>query len=42
MQPAPWPAETPVDCFLLGGVAMSVTGTWIGYKWLKRKMRRAT
>ncbi len=26
--------------FMLGGFAMSVTGTWIGWKWLKRKARR--
>lgn len=25
---------------MLGGVAVSVTGTWIGYKWLKRKVRK--
>jgi hypothetical protein len=26
--------------FMLGGAAMSVTGTWIGYRWLKRKVRK--
>ena len=25
---------------MLGGIAMSVTGTWIGWKWLKRKVRK--
>jgi hypothetical protein len=25
---------------MLGGFAMSVTGTWIGWKWLKRKVRQ--
>jgi hypothetical protein len=24
---------------MLGGLAVSVTGTWIGYKWLQRKLR---
>ena len=26
--------------FMLGGFAVSVTGTWIGWKWLKRKVRQ--
>jgi hypothetical protein len=26
--------------FMLGGFAMSVTGTWLGWKWLKRKVRK--
>ena len=25
---------------MIGGVAMSVTCTWIGYKWLRRKLRK--
>jgi hypothetical protein len=25
---------------MLGGIAISVTGTWIGWKWLKRKVRK--
>jgi hypothetical protein len=29
-----------VLAFMLGGFAMSVTGTWIGWKWLKRKARK--
>jgi hypothetical protein len=29
-----------VLAFMLGGVAMSVTGTWISWKWLKRNVRK--
>ena len=25
---------------MIGGIAMSVTGTWLGWKWLKRKVRK--